>query len=1636
MTTSKKNMRTGGIQLSRTQISAAVIASLMSTGAMAQASVNLTTTTPAAAYTVIGSPASRSHQDNTNAIGASAVNNTVGSGSSGDTASSSVSIGTNSVRAGARANMFTGTVDLALADGVGVASGAAQFNTGTISSSALSNTLGATFNTLTASTAQVLSNTVSASTTVNASSQTLAGELPVGYSATGGALASYSTTASPAPASTASGTLVVHSLQRARATAGTTASATATASGNEIGLEVDSTASAVTASSPRLDSNTISAALTSNTATNLIDVQAGAAPTFAGSAVISNDQAVSSTAGTTSRASTASTSGSSILATVGADTGVNTLTGTLSVAGNAVTSSATHNETAGAGTGVAGNRIVIGDGVAFQGAGGGALASASYASGLDYTAQASLAISNHQEAWTPLSAATQSTSVGSAVQSIDGGSVALADNTVSARATGNLNSSEVKADGAAAFSGSVALQNSQQNLYLGSSAQNERASVTATVGTADILSVTGVDGGVTHDSTVGVTGNSSSAAAYGNQASQTIALAANTLDLTGPTSTALTSGVASNLNVSAAAALAVSSLQINQNAAVTATGTNLRTGLYADSRGDAIAQPASYNTILGSTLNVADNAQEAVAVGNNAGNAVSLAVTTLDSGSAGISNAQFQTGLVNAGLGNASVGLVAGTHVTGSDLTVSDNLQRAVGYGNLGSNSIAVDANAVSLQPAGPAMSNSVVVFDALAANGRVFDAATQPTVGAVYGVLNNQAVSGANAGVSASAASVGASLAVEGNVTGSTAATTGNVVLGAAYGNDAINRASVTVGSSLTVDGGTFARVAQVTNTQAVGGANTAISASAGGGETVSTAIERNVVDSTVSASSNAVEAMAYGSRASNSVTASGNEIGSMSNAGGTGQADVSGNLYSVNAAFGVLNAQSGQGSVSASLVDSIGTPTDSASVRVQVGRTANSNNVLQSTLIDNATVRADSNTLRAQAVSNGATNTVATSANTLAASGALLNMQTTSADVLAVVGAAGTAGSSGSPAIPGAPFTPVVTGDFDIANSSLGAWSVTGDLVVSTLNNPSLTTGQIQALVADGYVYDSGSQAYRKAVVNQTVQDATYQELIAAGSTNTTFFGLTSVGTPAVPATAGTPNAGGVTLAVTGGASVGVRDSTLSVAGNSTSGLVTGNSATNSVSATGNAVEGAATFASATVSTGNATAAADQALSNVQQVSSESLRSTVYGTFAIDVTTDAAVPVAVTGSTLAVERNTQTARTVANSATNSLTLDANQLSATSALLSVQGNSAAIASTSNLELFAPAAVSQSTVSLSDNSNVALGVANDVSNRVTIQGGASVLSQGVSSANANALAGLTTAMGDHVLTNQQTSSGTGVSSNASTALYNQDGLLEATRGLSASSLTISGNSTIAEASANRATNTMSVVDAASLGASTAVLNVQSNASVVSAAATASVGVALNGDSTPLGHASDGSSIALNGNSTSALARGNTATNVLNAAPGANYVNPSAFSATLGANMAQAPAAVLNSQANNADVSASSNLVSYRVSLSGGDVAINGAAIGSSIGVIGNSAMAQAYGNSATNALTLSALNTGVAAGGVSNSQSNTGAVNASTSSASVGVQLASAALGTSLGGSTVRVTGNQLGATAVGNSAVSTIAAR
>jgi hypothetical protein len=292
-----------------------------------------------------------------------------------------------------------------------------------------------------------------------------------------------------------------------------------------------------------------------------------------------------------------------------------------------------------------------------------------------------------------------------------------------------------------------------------------------------------------------------------------------------------------------------------------------------------------------------------------------------------------------------------------------------------------------------------------------------------------------------------------------------------------------------------------------------------------------------------------------------------------------------------------------------------------------------------------------------------------------------------------------------------------------------------------------------------------------------------------------------------------------------------------------------------------------------------------------------------------------------------------------------------------------------------------------------------------------------------------TATGDHVLSNRQTvgnPAGHGRQHGQHDDLQRRP-RRAGTQGLNNGAVTVSGNSTFAEASANRATNTPDGGGGATQGASAGIANVQGARPAVTATATTAAGVTLAG-ALPL----NGGSISIDGNTTAALARGNAATNVLESSGGSGY-GPAATtgSASVGgtplALNVGASAAMLNSQVNTGAVSATSTGGSYQVALNG----IGGGGVGRHGRCHGQHAGRAGLGNSATNRVTQTALNTGTPSAAIANYQVNTGAVTATVTSVNFGVGISGA-----VGNSTLRTTGNQITASATGNASVSTISAR
>ena len=136
----------------------------------------------------------------------------------------------------------------------------------------------------------------------------------------------------------------------------------------------------------------------------------------------------------------------------------------------------------------------------------------------------------------------------------------------------------------------------------------------------------------------------------------------------------------------------------------------------------------------------------------------------------------------------------------------------------------------------------------------------------------------------------------------------------------------------------------------------------------------------------------------------------------------------------------------------------------------------------------------------------------------------------------------------------------------------------------------------------------------------------------------------------------------------------------------------------------------------------------------------------------------------------------------------------------------------------------------------------------------------------------------------------------------------------------------------------------------------------------------------------------------------------------------------GTTAASAGAVVLNAQTNTGGVAANANSVVYAVGLTGTGTAPSGSALNSSASIGNNTTSAVAFGNAATNTLTMATWSAGIPSSAISSNQVNGGAVTAT----ATGVGYTMTPTGPA-SGSAFRNSGNSISAQAIGNSSVSTI---
>lgn len=191
-----------------------------------------------------------------------------------------------------------------------------------------------------------------------------------------------------------------------------------------------------------------------------------------------------------------------------------------------------------------------------------------------------------------------------------------------------------------------------------------------------------------------------------------------------------------------------------------------------------------------------------------------------------------------------------------------------------------------------------------------------------------------------------------------------------------------------------------------------------------------------------------------------------------------------------------------------------------------------------------------------------------------------------------------------------------------------------------------------------------------------------------------------------------------------------------------------------------------------------------------------------------------------LAIDRNSQSARIFGNAAANSVAISASTLIGGAelpevgvALSSAQIGDGDLTALSHLDARGPASMWSSTLSISGNRNLALARMNDAENVMTIE---------AATLNGSSYTGVWggSAYGDLVIYNRQVANGTVASLAESTIGTLGGGMFEG------SAVTIEGNLTESEATANRAANTISVMSAAALGTGITLGNRQANNAMV------------------------------------------------------------------------------------------------------------------------------------------------------------------------------------------------------------------
>jgi hypothetical protein len=1210
------------------------------------------------------------------------------------------------------------------------------------------------------------------------------------------------------------------------------------------------------------------------------------------------------------------------------------------------------------------------------------------------------------------------------VEDLDVATVTLSNNDQASTATGNSAASSISSlDTTASITASTAVSNLQVI-----SAGAFAVDIDATTDDSYIEVISGTDSddsesGRVVNSTISVRDNTQSATATGSVSTQSIALDASSITGEG---IAADTGAGSKNELEAAGDSIIGNVQsIDEDVKVSGSvsgNTITSVVAYDDDDGD----------ITKSTIELTGNTQAAAATGVSTSNTLSLTSGATMNAAGVVASVQAVDGTVLAETVESGISNVnhEDNDLTNSTLRTVDNTV----------SSTATGTRAVNLLESTTGTNNLDVAINTGVVNNSIENLSTMPRVTAGQALLNDQSM--ASSAVVSSTTDGTRILTETGlNADSSTVATDGNVMSASATASEANNSVSlafnelvgtisdiITPGGTVTVDG--TGVVAAVANEQTLDDDMSVTARTIGyEGEPIRSYTNSDAIASRVSTSANIVSAAANGN-----VTFANNVIVDATNV-------ISGSLAAP--VVTTLGASTATGSFVAASTQISGADILASQLNPAGSRSNTIMTEFWNDIQDSSTVVSDDNVLSAVANANSANNAVQLGDDqsaTVAASGVVANYQGT-LEAGSVTSQIGIEGTDSVAEYNSSNSAPAQQSKIDDSGPS-GQYINNGSLVTFSFVDP-LTSEEIAALTNAGFTNVTGSSADWGVGAGAQINTSGLVGVVFTDSNSTSNSGdetlaLNNFSVAAVP---GALSGAGVIVKVDGDSDSGgqILASIVSVSGNTVVGAVTGNTANNAVSATATSVTGLAATA-VSVDVGDTAlvnpTGADLATANLQE-SAAPLTSDVYAVFGIiDENGDME---SILDSTQMVSDNLQQSYATANRATNSVDVTATNASAETALDSVQASTASVSTDSGMQVVANAGSTTSSLEMDGNTNQSVANGNVVNNVTTVDVTNANAVDAAVNASADQTAGLVVTANNVVSSAQSATAN--VTATAETDVFNQDNLSPNVEEIVGSDVSMSSNSTIAQATANSTTASGNILTlgndgTANMNQTGLVANLQNNSdstTTVLASVAQDISLALTGDGS--GSPVDTSSLSLDGNSSTALARSNVATNAL-IVDGANIIAGASGGAVFDEGNSLAASYVLGSlQDNAAGVTATTTQSRVVVEMSN-DGFSGGGVLDSTVSLSGNDSSATALANTATNSVSVGANAANVdASTALANTQFNGGAV-AATGGSEVGLEVFTGATGllpVGIDVSTVMVSENVSSSNAAGNQAQNTL---